>query len=154
MNDFVDYSFATPDLTKQNLNEYCLKAVPWNCKWFGFPGLTDLLASGGKRPCAEAWDLYDACVAGGFNRNIPAGSGAGKAPDQAAQRGVNYNDPKVLQSIYEKQLQNDKTKWDETIKAIMKTMSGDGSGDRPIGLNWIVLLALVIVVGGLIWAKK
>lgn len=134
--------------------EYCAQAVPWNCKWYGFPGLTDLLASGGKRPCAEAWDLYDACVAGGFNRNIPSGSGAGKAPEKAAQPGLNYNDPTVLQSIYEEQLRNDKTKWDETIKAIMQTMSGDGSGDRPAGLNWIVLLALVIVVGGLMWAKK
>ncbi|MBK7927078.1 MAG: hypothetical protein IPJ98_06125 [Bryobacterales bacterium] len=107
----------------------------------------------------EAYDLERACNAGGFNRNIPSGSGAGNAPDSAAQPGLNYNDPTVLQSIYEEQLRNDKTKWNETIKAIMKTISGaPRAGDDPNpkepGLNWIVVLALVIFVGGVLLAKK
>jgi hypothetical protein len=137
--------------------EYCAKAVPWYCA----PGWIPIIGApiAFSERCREAYDLERACNAGGFNRHIPAGSGAGKAPDLAAKPGVNYNDPAVLRDIYEEQLRNDQAGWTRRIEEIGKTMSGapradddDDPKDKP--LNWIFIAALVIFVVGVILAKK
>lgn len=131
------------------LSEYCGKAVPWYCAAGWIPLIGAPIAY--SQQCREAYDLERACNAGGFPRNIPSGSGAGKAPDSAAQPGVNYNDPAVLQSIYEEQLRNNKTTWDDTIKAIMKTISGapragDDLNPKEPGPNWTLWVLVGVLV--------
>lgn len=125
--------------------------MPWNCRWYGFPALTDALAPGGKRPCAEAWDLYDACMGGGFADPI-AGSGAGPAPDVAARPGVNYNDPRILDQIKFDQSASDAAKWLETINANRGIMTGAPSNEGGLNLIWI--LAAVLVIAGVVMFKR
>lgn len=133
--------------------EMCDAAVPWYCSRWGFPALTDILSGG--RPCAEAWDLYDACIAGAYNPNLAPGSGAGKAPDIAADPNVNYNDPAVQDAIRRGQNANDAAAWAAIIEANRRLLSGDGSDpdNPPAQINWIVLGALGLVVVGAVVLK-
>ena len=160
MSDFVDYSFALPtlgpakSLTRQ---EKCETAIPFECTKLG-----SVLTFWDWRPstaqkCAVAEDLYKGCIAGAWNPNLVPGSGAGKAPPLAAQPGVNYNDPKVLQAIAEEQKKNDMSAWLASIAANMRLMSGDGSkpdDPKEPGLNFMILAALAIVIGGALLAKR
>lgn len=102
----------------------------------------------GDNRCAEAWDLYDACMSGGFPRPAP-GFGAGPAPPAAAQPGVNYNDQEVLRRIQEQQRASDKVKWFETIAANRNIIEGAPNDEAGPSEGWAMALALGVIVLGM-----
>lgn len=130
----------------------CAAAVPWDCA-FGWIPLIGAPVAFSQR-CREAYDLEKACNAGGFGGkrpNVLPGSGAGSAPDLAANPGVQYSDPNVLRTIQEQQAANDKVKWFQTIDANRRLIEGaaDPSKDAEPEAGWVLFLALGVVVLGL-----
>ncbi len=135
-------------------SEICATAVPWDCAFGWVPLLGAPWALSTR--CREAYEVEKACNAGAYNPNLVPGSGAGAAPVIAAQPGVNYNDPKVLQEIAEGQKRNDLTAWLASISSNLRLMGGDGSkpeAEEP-GMNFMILMALAIVIGGALLAKR
>lgn len=147
MSDWVDYPLSVPVVAPRQPSprEYCEKSVPWYCGAWGFPALTNVF---GDNRCAEAWDLFDACISGGFPRPV-AGSGAGPAPDLAARPGVNYNDPEVLRRIEEQQRAGDKVRWFETIAANRNIIEGAPKDEAEPSEGWAMALALGVIVLGM-----
>jgi len=144
-------AYAEYQAGQLSLNDYCALGVPLECKlgWIPLLGLPWFLS----QRCREADDLQKACNAGGFNRNILAGSGAGPAPPLAAQPGVNYNDPAVLAAIAEGQRRSDAEEWQRTIDANRRLMSGAAGdddppddGEFPWGLVLVGIAGVVLIV--------
>lgn len=151
MSDAWPDVFGSKPLTRA---EICAAGVPWWCAagWVPLLGAPVALST----QCREAYDLERACNAGAFNPNLIPGSGAGKAPPIAAQPGVNYNDAAVLATIAEQQKKSDLTAWLQSVASNMRLMGGDGSqpGDAAPELNFIIVIALGIVIGGAVFLRR
>lgn len=127
--------------------EYCESGISWECRYF--PLLTNTFEN---NRCNEAWDLYDACMAGVFPRHLAAPPGAPKAPELAAKPGVNYNDPEVQRSIQRQNEAQSVLDWEKWKEANRKIMTGDAPDRKPSDENWVLLLALGVVVLGMYMA--
>lgn len=134
------------------LTDYCATGLPWECTWWG--SIATFWDPTQVQKCREADDLVRACNAGSFNRNIRSGSGAGPAPSTAAQPGVNYNDPAVLDRIRREQAASDKVTWFQTIDAIRGAMGGDGNPQDQTEFPWLAVLLFVALFAGLVLIKK
>ena len=135
-----------------DLSTYCRAGLPWECTWWG--SIATFWNPTLYQPCREAEDLYAACMAGGFNRNLPGGSGAGPAPGSAAQPGVNYNDPAALRRIQDEQRASDSAAWFDAIEASRKLVAGAPERSDTWDFPWLAVVLFVALFAGFALIRK